>query len=255
MRSLTVAAVCLAASLYANASFAQHATPGDIADGQRAFGTNCVVCHGPDGNIIPGIDFGRGIYRRAYTDAELVGIIRNGIPNTPMAPQTRISEAQATRIVAYLRELPAQLGDSMAAGDSASGREIFFGKGACDNCHAADGEGARHGPALGRIGCVRGALELKDSILNPAAVVQPEARTYQVRLASGDVVTGRLLNHDTFTVQLVDTDDRLRSFDKAELRDHGFIATTMPSYAETLSDAEIADLVSYLRSQQGGSCS
>ena len=70
MRSLTFAAVCCAALLSANAALAQHATPGDIADGQRAFGSNCVVCHGPDGNIIPGIDFGRGIYRRDYTDAE-----------------------------------------------------------------------------------------------------------------------------------------------------------------------------------------
>lgn len=255
MRSLMCVTVCLAASLGAGAAFAQHATPGDIADGQRAFGSNCVVCHGPDGNIIPGIDFGRGVYRRDYTDAELVGIIRNGIPNTPMAPQTRISEAQAARIVAYLRELPARLGDSIASGDAARGREVFFGKGACDDCHAAGGEGARHGPALGRIGCLRGALELQASIVDPAAAVQPEARTYQVRLASGEVVTGRLLNHDTFTVQLVDTDDRLRSFAKADLREHGFVGTTMPSYAGTLSDTEIGDLVSFLQSQQGGSCS
>ena len=91
--------------------------------------------------------------------------------------------------------------------------------------------------------------------MNPGAVVQPEARTYRVRLASGEVVTGRLLNHDTFTVQLVDTDDRLRSFEKAGLREHGFVATTMPSYAGTLSDNEIGDLVSFLQSQQGGSCS
>lgn len=255
MRSLTKAAVCIATLLCASAALAQHATPGDIADGQRAFGSNCIVCHGPDGNLIPGIDFGRGIYRRDYTDAELVAIIRNGIPNTPMQAMTRISEAQAVRIVAYLRDLPASLGDSIAAGDAGRGREIFFGKGACDDCHAADGEGARHGPALGRIGCVRGATELQDSILNPAAVVQPEARTYRVTLASGAVVTGRLLNHDTFTVQLVDTDDRLRSFAKAELRDYGFVATPMPSYADTLSDSEIADLVSYLRTLQGGSCS
>lgn len=255
MRSLMCVTVCLAASLGAGAAFAQHATPGDIADGQRAFGSNCVVCHGPDGNIIPGIDFGRGIYRRDYTDAELVGIIRNGIPNTPMAPQTRISEAQATRIVAYLRELPAQLGDAIAAGDSGRGREVFFGKGACDDCHAAEGEGARHGPALGRIGCLRGAIELRDALLNPAAAVQPEARTYSVTLANGEVVTGRLLNHDTFTVQLVDTDDRLRSFEKAELREHGFAATPMPAYGDTLSAAEVADVVSYLQTLQGGSCS
>ncbi len=35
-------------------------------------------------------------------------------------------------------------------------------------------------------------------------------------------MTGRLLNHDTFTVQLLDCEEQLRSFAKADLREHGF---------------------------------
>jgi len=253
MRSLALNAACLIVGLTAVSGSlrAQHATADDIADGGRAYGDNCVVCHGPDGNLIAGIDLGRGLYRREYTDAELVGIILNGIPNTPMPATPRMSAAQAELIVAYLRSLPDQARGSLAAGDASRGEMLFFGKGACDDCHAVDGQGARHGPDLSRIGRERRALEIEDAILNPAAVVQPTARSYRVELANGEVVTGRLLNHDSFSVQLIDTGERLRSFLKSDLRDYGFVATPMPAYAGSLSVQEISDLVSYLTSLQG----
>ena len=245
---LYLAAACVAVSAPA---LAQHATAEDIADGQRAFASSCAVCHGPDGNIIPNIDFSRGLYRREYTDAELVGIIQNGIPNTAMPATARMTVPQAERIVAYLRDLAAQDGNSTTAGDAARGREIFFAKGACDDCHTVAGQGSRQGPDLSRIGLERRALEIEESILNPTAVVQPNARTVRVTTNDGDVVTGRLLNQDTFTVQLVDADEKLRSFDRSDLRDFAFVASPMPSYIGTLSAQEIADLVRYLVSQQG----
>ncbi len=253
MRLPVLASFCLAAGCIAASAqiHAQHATAEDIADGQRAFASSCAVCHGPDGNIIPNIDFSRGLYRRDYTDAELVGIIQNGIPGTAMPATARMTLAQAERIVAFLRDLPAQDGNSIIAGDAARGREIFFAKGACDDCHAVGGLGSRKGPDLSRVGRERRALEIEDSILNPTAVVQPNARTVRVTTDDGDVVTGRLLNQDTFTVQLIDDDEELRSFDRGELRNFAFVASPMPSYVGTLSAQEIADLVSYLVSQQG----
>ena len=65
---------------------AQHATAFDVEDGRRVYQSSCANCHGPDGNLIAGIDFGRGVYRRPLTDDELAGIIIDGIPNTPMPP-------------------------------------------------------------------------------------------------------------------------------------------------------------------------
>ena len=55
-----------------------------------------------------------------------------------------------------------------------------------------------------------------------------------------------ILSHDTFSVQMIDTKEQLRSFVKADLREHGFIASPMPSYRDTLSPQETADIVSYL---------
>ena len=53
---------------------------------------------------------------------------------------------------------------------------------------------------------------------------------------------------DSISVQLIDTKEQLRSFVKADLREHGFIASPMPSYRDTLSPQEIADVVGYLSS-------
>ena len=81
--------------------------------------------------------------------------------------------------------------------------------------------------------------------------MQPENRFYKVSPSNGEPVTGRLLNRDTFTVQLIDTDERLRSFRVADLRDHGFDESPMPSVRGELSPQEIVDVVSYLSSLRG----
>jgi putative heme-binding domain-containing protein len=245
-----ILAVALTGTLASQQSVAQHATANDIADGARAYRDTCANCHGPDGNLIEGIDLGRGLYRRPLSDSELAEIILNGIPGTPMPPNPGMVPEQADKIVAYLRDLSAEFRDPAAGGDRIRGREIFFGEGECTECHAVLGTGARHGPDLSNIGRERRAIELEAALIDPGAVVQPTGRTYRVVSPGGEVVTGRLLNHDTFTVQIIDTDERLRSFDKASLADFGFVESTMPAYGEQLSGQEIADLVSFLVSLQ-----
>jgi putative heme-binding domain-containing protein len=229
---------------------AQHATAFDIEDGGRAFRNSCANCHGPDGDQVAGIDLGRGQFRRPLTDQELVSIIRNGIPNTPM-PANNVSEAQAIKIVAYLRSLAESRRSIAATGDAMRGKSIFDGKGSCASCHRVNGNGSRVGPDLSRIGQVRRSIELEQSLADPAAEVLPANRTYRVALKDGTTVTGRLLNHDTFTVQLLDSKEQLRSFVKADLKEYGFAPTTMPSYKGRLDAQETADVVSYLVSLKG----
>jgi putative heme-binding domain-containing protein len=229
---------------------AQHATAFDIEDGGRAFRNSCANCHGPDGDQVAGIDLGRGQFRRPLTDQELVSIIRNGIPNTPM-PANNVSEAQAIKIVAYLRSLAESRRSIAATGDAMRGKSIFDGKGSCASCHRVNGNGSRVGPDLSRIGQVRRSIELEQSLADPAAEVLPANRSYRVALKDGTTVTGRLLNHDTFTVQLLDSKEQLRSFVKADLKEYGFAPTTMPSYKGKLDAQETADVVSYLVSLKG----
>jgi putative heme-binding domain-containing protein len=252
MRARTVAILAGVILVWAGgAARAQHATAFDIEDGGRAFASNCAACHGPDGDLIGGIDLGRGLFRRPLTDAELVGIIMNGIPNTPMPATPRMTEPQAARIVAYLRATAESSRSTAAQGNATRGRMIFEGKGECTDCHRVNGWGSRYGPDLSRIGLARRAAELEQSLIDPEAEVQPTNRFYSVTTAGGDETTGRLLNHDTFTVQLLDGDEELRTFMKADLRAHGFIDTPMPSYRDELDAQEIVDVVSYLVSLRG----
>ena len=48
--------------------------PGEIEGGGRLYQSNCVGCHGPEGDGIASVNFSKGQYRRASTDEELVRI-------------------------------------------------------------------------------------------------------------------------------------------------------------------------------------
>ena len=68
----------------------------------------------------------------------------------------------------------------------------------------------------------------------------------------GATITGRLLNQDTFSLQLVDSNERLLSLDKSNLREFTILkSSSMPSYRDKLTGPEVADVVSYLASLRG----
>jgi putative heme-binding domain-containing protein len=249
-KSILIAGLLLmmtAAQTARNAVYAQHETAADLVDGERGFKASCANCHGPDGDQIQGIDLGRGRFRRTMTDADLVRTIRNGIPNTPMPP-TQMTEEQAGRIVAYLRSRAATSSTASLVGDAARGKTLFDSKGACASCHRVNGLGSRVGPDLSTVGATRSGVELQRALIDPNADVQPQNRFYRITRKDGTTVEGRLLGHDTFTVQLLDRQEQLRSFSKADLRDATFIPSPMPSYRATLTPQELADVVSYLSS-------
>ena len=240
------AAVALAAGFATSAS-AQHASADE--DGARIYASACAECHGENGNLIAGIDLGRGQFRRPLTDNELASLIVNGIPNTTMVPSD-LDEEQIEQVVVFLRDNARPREEPKLAGDAARGKALFEGKGECRDCHRIDGVGSRLGPDLSGIGRQRRAGDLLASLLDPKTEVQANNRFYRVVTKAGEEVTGRLLNHDTYTVQLLDLDERLRSFDKADLREQSFQDSPMPSYRDELSEQEIADLVSYLASRR-----
>ncbi len=230
---------------------AQHDTAQDINDGGKVFGSTCANCHGPDGDQVAGIDLGRGVFRRAKNDTDVVDIIRNGVAGTGM-PATNMPEAQAEQIVAYLKSVAVTKRSVSGSGDLERGKAVFAGKGACVTCHRVDGIGSRLGPDLSSIGQLRRAIELETSVLDPGKEILATNRTYRVVLKDGSVVTGRLLNLDSFTVQMLDSKEQLRSFEKANLRDYGVVDTSpMPSYKDRLNAQELADVVSYLISLKG----
>jgi putative heme-binding domain-containing protein len=232
-------------------ALAQHETSADLFTGERAYQSWCATCHGAAGNQVANVDIGRGVFRRPYTDEDLVGIVMRGIPGTPMPATPNMNREQALQVVAYLRSRTVAK-DVMAGGDAARGRALFAGDGQCLTCHRVQGEGARRGPDLSRIGVLRTADQLARSLLDPDAEVQPANRTYRVEPRNGRAATGRLLNQDAYSVQLLTDEEELRSFQKADLARHGFVPSPMPSMRGKWNDQQLADVVSYLVSLRGG---
>src|SRR5262245_61045195 len=105
---------------------AQHGyTPADVEEGERLFDANCAICHGADGDAVPGVDFAHGKFRRAASDEELSHLIRNGIPGTAMPPGN-FRDRQIETIVAYLRSMPESVGATTSnSGDAVRGKTIF----------------------------------------------------------------------------------------------------------------------------------
>jgi putative heme-binding domain-containing protein len=246
-----------------------------IKQGQELYGTTCGRCHGDNGAAVPNVELFKQ-FRRATSDEEIAALIRQGIPGTGMPPHAFTNE-QALNVVAFLRSMVgAPAGGSLPVispntdpipalalrGDAARGRAIFTGKGGCASCHRAEGSGGTTGPDLSAAGATRvfgpfsfppDPVALARSILDPNADISPGFEMYQVTPQQGAAVRGTLLNQDTFSVQMLDDAQHLRSFLKSEVREFGFLPSPMPPYRGRLTDQEVADVVSYLLTLGGSS--
>jgi putative heme-binding domain-containing protein len=243
-----LAFICIAVA-FAPAVVAQHGyTRAEIENGARLYQASCATCHGPEGDQVRGVALLGGTFRRATTDDELVRIIVNGIPGTAMPPNS-YSDAEAGMIVAYLRGLASGDTVTMTPGDPSRGKALFEGKGKCTSCHHAS---SRMAPSLADVGAVRPPLQIERALLEPSADLHADFRFVRVVQRDGAAVRGRLLNHSTFSLQILDTNERLRAFDRSELTEVAFESSSpMPSYREVLDGQEVADLVSYLTTLRG----
>jgi cytochrome c oxidase cbb3-type subunit 3 len=223
----------------------------DIQYGAQIFATQCTACHGTSGDQIPGVNFRAGQFKRVVTDNDLRATITTGVPGTAMQPFA-FGASELTGIVSYLRNMSSFDSHGLMVGDAARGKALFAGAGNCASCHAVNGKGPRVAPDLGDIGTLRTAELLHRTLIDPAASMLPLNRPVRAVTKDGKVINGRRLNEDTYTVQLIDEQERLVSLTKSDLREFTVLKTTpMPSYKDKFSAQELADLEAYLLSLKG----
>ena len=226
-------------------------TPADIENGGLFYQANCTACHGPDGDGVPSINLGSGKFRRGTTDDEIVKIILGGIPGTAMPPSS-FSEGQAGTIVAYLRSLASRRRPACSRAMRRAARRCSRARGSVRTATASLAW-ARGRPVAQRDRAGRAARSsCSDRSSTRAPTSDPIIGPVRVVTRDGATITGRLLNQDTFTVQLLDTSGRLRLLDKSTVREFTILKESpMPSYKDKLNAQEIADLVTYLTTLKG----
>jgi putative heme-binding domain-containing protein len=222
----------------------------DIAYGATLYTARCVTCHGTQGDGIGGVNLRSGTFRNAALDRDLERFIRAGSPAG--MPPFPLDNADMAGVIAYLRNMNAFDTAPIKLGDAARGRAVFTGKGGCTKCHRIGDAGAYVAPDLSDIGTARSAGSLQRSLVDPSSQMMPVNRPVRVVTRDGTIITGRRLNEDTYSLQILDDRERFHSLTKAELREFTISRTSpMPSYKGTLTDAEIADVLAYLLSLKG----
>ena len=222
----------------------------DINAGLRYFERQCSRCHGFDakGNDETGAPDLTGRLTRASSEVGIFNIIRTGIPGTAMlSVASDLPDSQVWQLVAYIGSLSTDPANIDLPGSVASGATLFTNKGDCNSCHMIDGQGGRQGPDLSRAGERRSPEELLSDILSPHTDVAPRWWTMRVTDKNGVVREGLRMNEDSFSLRIMDDNANLLSYPKNQIASFERIETsTMPSYAKTLSDNEVDDLVAYL---------
>jgi putative heme-binding domain-containing protein len=134
--------------------------------------------------------------------------------------------------------------------DPGRGKTLVETKG-CFDCHRIGERGSRLGPDLSDIGSRRTRDRLQEALINPDEEVLPENRFVRFVAKDGATITGRLLNQDAISVQLINPKDELKTYLRGPLRDYTIVDKgLMPSVQGKLTDPQVADLVAYLSSLQ-----
>ena len=137
------------------------------------------------------------------------------------------------------------------AGDGTRGKALVESN-ACFDCHRIGERGSRLGPDLSDIGSRRTPDRLRQALVAPDEEVVPENRYVRLVTRNGDTITGRLLNQDSISVQMINQKEELKTYLRATLREYTIVDKgLMPSVEGKLTSQQVADIVTYLSSLKG----
>jgi putative heme-binding domain-containing protein len=227
------------------------ARAADSDRGQKLYENHCSLCHGETGTGGKGPSLARPVLPRARTIEALAQVIREGLPGTEMPGAWQMTNGEAMQVAQYVRSL-GRTAVVKLPGDPELGRAVYDSKG-CGSCHIVRGEGKSFGPELTDVGARRSAEYLREAIVKPGATVPEGFLVVRVTTRDGKVIRGMRVNEDTFTIQIRDASG-YHSFRKsAVLRiEKQFNQSLMPAY-DSLTPAELDNLIAYLASLRGES--
>ncbi|MGE3176994.1 MAG: c-type cytochrome [Vicinamibacterales bacterium] len=224
--------------------------PAAVKTGMGLFRARCADCHGIDARGVRGPDLTQ-VWNSGRSDEGLFSTIRTGVLGTEMpAIGERSPDEEIWKILAYLRTISAQPPNNVP-GNAQNGERIFRIQ--CSSCHRANGRGGRLGPDLSRIGNarsravivrrIRGAVEESLTGFEPVTITTQDGKTIQ----------GVKKNEDMFSVQIMDTRERIQGYLRSDVRSvDSPKQSAMPAFPpERLSENDLNDLLAYLSALKG----
>jgi len=217
--------------------------------GKALFESSCAVCHGIEGGggeHAPGI--GRASAAKTLTDSDLSSILHEGIPDKGMPAFETLGDLKIHSILSYLRFLQGKTEAQTDTGNPSRGKEVFFGKGQCGDCHAIGGNGHFVSTDLSDYAHDHNPIEIRTAIVDPREQEDAPHALISVTTISGQHFSGLIRNENNTSLQVQGADGQFYLLRKSDL---GWVerlpAPSMPAdYKQKLSAAEIKDIVSYI---------
>jgi len=224
-----------------------------IRSGMAMYRVRCADCHGLDAKGYRGPDL-VALLAGDFTDERLFQTIRKGIPGTDM-PGSQAADYELLLIIAYLRNAGAVPPTESVTGNVGNGARLFTSQ--CAGCHRVAGRGGRLGPDLTRIGVARSRAALVREIRTPSEWMPPTYETVTLVTKDGQRIRGTMKNEDAFSIQIMDTRERIQGYLKPDLKEVIYEKESlMPAFGPgRLNDSDMNDLVSYLSSLRGADLS
>lgn len=216
------------------------------AGGQR-FKSNCAACHGADaeGGRGPALAGNRDIQQ--MDDQKLFNTIRQGIPGTSMPP-SQLPDDQTWQLAAFVRNLSAPAAQAVLPGNAATGRELFYGKAECSQCHAIRGKGGLLGPDLTNAGADLTVRDLRDGILHRDTLVLDGFEPVTVSMKHGEVIEGVAKDDTNYAISVIDRSGVLHMLNKTDVAKVEFAnASALPH--NIVNQTDLDDLLAFLASQ------
>jgi putative heme-binding domain-containing protein len=226
--------------------------PDAILAGMGGFRQRCADCHGTDARGVRAPDITQ-IWSSGRTDQGLFKTIRSGVSGTemPAFPAPRTSDREIWQMLAYLRTLAAPAPSEPPRGNAENGARLF--RTHCASCHRVNAAGGRIGPDLSRIGSGRSRDVLVSRIRRGTEVFRPGYQPVTITPESGPPIQGVKKNEDLFSIQIMDTGERIQGYEKDKVK--SVTSTTKPAMPvfgpDRLSDSELDDVVRYLQTLRG----
>jgi putative heme-binding domain-containing protein len=166
-------------------------------------------------------------------------------------PSSNALDDEIWKVLAYLRSLGTPAASPSPSGSAENGAKVFRVN--CGSCHVVNGNGGRLGPDLSRIGAARSRVALTREIRTASEYIRPGYEPVTLVTRTGERIRGVRKNEDSFSIQIMDTRERIQGYVKANLREvinePRSLMTDYPP--ERLNDRDLNDLLTYLGTLRG----